>query len=153
MHGLHDRDHRWELGQYARHQDIDLVDVHHHAVHVFGDLIDAVEGVEYGARRPADGDVGAVFFPVEVVSDRPEEVVERIHQVTHVVHLALHFLHLTGHVVHDVREFAHHAVHPFHGSDQDSHLVRHGQHVCHAILHVFHVLDLTGPLQTDLERN
>jgi len=89
VHGLHDRDHRWELGQYARHQDIDLVDVHHHAVHVFGDLIDAVEGVEYGARRPADGDVGAMFFPVEVVAQWPEEIVK----IGQVVYIMTYFQH------------------------------------------------------------
>ena len=38
--------------------------------------VDAVEGVEDRPDRPADRDVEAVRFPVEVVAQRPEEVVE-----------------------------------------------------------------------------
>ncbi len=43
---------------------------------VVGHRVDAVEGVEHRPDRPADRDVEAVRFPVEVVADRAEEVVE-----------------------------------------------------------------------------
>ena len=43
---------------------------------VVGQCVDAVERVEERPQRGADRDVETVWLPIEVVAQRPEEVVE-----------------------------------------------------------------------------
>jgi hypothetical protein len=59
-----------------RQEHIDFVDVLGDIADVVGQLVDAVEGVEHRSQRPADRNVKAMRFPVGVVADRSEEVVQ-----------------------------------------------------------------------------
>jgi gamma-glutamyl phosphate reductase len=43
---------------------------------VVAEQVDPIEGVEDRPYRPADRNVETVRFPVEVVADRPEEIIE-----------------------------------------------------------------------------
>ena len=74
--GLHRRDRlRKECGQ-LRSEVRQLVGVDLHRSRLVGQFVDPVEGIEQGPRRGAQGDVEAVRFPVEVVAQRPELVIE-----------------------------------------------------------------------------
>ena len=48
--------------------------------------VDAVECIKEGSDRPADRNVEAVRFPVEVIAQRPEEVVEIGDLVAQIIH-------------------------------------------------------------------
>ena len=43
---------------------------------LIANLVNTVDRVKYGSQRPADGNVVAVWLPVEVIADRPPEIVE-----------------------------------------------------------------------------
>ena len=73
---LHRLDLRRHQRQQLRHQRIEPLEVREQVLDVVGRGVDAVERVEHRPHRPADRDVVAVRFPVEVVADRAEEVVE-----------------------------------------------------------------------------
>ena len=66
-------------------QRIDLVETLRGLPEQAGQLVDSVQRVEEGPDRVADRDVIAVRFPVEVIPDGPEEVVEVRDLVSQVV--------------------------------------------------------------------
>ena len=71
--------------QQLRLQGVELVQTRGDLAELVAELGDAVEGVEHRSQRRARRDVEAVRFPVEVVAQRPEEVVEVGEVVAHFV--------------------------------------------------------------------
>ena len=74
---LHGRDHRRELRYQLRHERI-------HLIEVFDEIVQFIAKarrhrrvhLEYGSQRPADRNIVAVLFPVEVAANRPVEILE-----------------------------------------------------------------------------
>jgi hypothetical protein len=64
-----------ECGQ-LRSEVRQLVGVYLHRTRLVGHFVYPVEGFEEGLRRGAQRNVEAMRFPVEVVPDRPELVIE-----------------------------------------------------------------------------
>ena len=65
-------DQRQQLGL----QGVELVQAFGDLTELIGELIDTVEGVEYRSQRRAQRNIETVRLPVEVIAQRPEEVVE-----------------------------------------------------------------------------
>ena len=59
-----------------RLERIELVDTGRDVAELIGECVDAVERVEDRPQRRADRNVETVWLPIEVVAQRPEEVVE-----------------------------------------------------------------------------
>ena len=66
---------------------------------VVGHDVDSVESVEHRPEGLAQRDVEAVGFPIEIVADRPEAVVEVGDVVAHRLDVAHHGFHLDDHAV------------------------------------------------------
>ncbi len=69
-----------DLRRYQRHQLrlnlVQLVEIRAEILDVLTHRVDAVERVEDRPQRPAGRDVVAVLLPVEVATNRPEEIIE-----------------------------------------------------------------------------
>ncbi len=74
--GLLGGDLGWYQRQQFRLQRIQFIQTCCDLAELVGQRVDTVERVEEGSQRPADRNVEAVRFPVEVIAQRPEEVVE-----------------------------------------------------------------------------
>ena len=92
-------------------------------------------------------------FPIEVVTDRPEEIVEIGDVVAQLVGVQDRLLGLRHHVVGDAHQLRHELVLALHVVDGGLEFVAHLQHVLHAVLHVGHVQLLGGAGHADDERN
>jgi hypothetical protein len=83
LHAQHHRPHRLHCFDRLRHQRDELghqgvqsLQLRKQILEVVSHGVDAVERVEERPHRPADRDVVAVRLPVQVVAERPEEVIE-----------------------------------------------------------------------------
>ena len=102
--------------------------------------------------RPADRNVEAVWFPIEIITNRPRDIVEIRQMVPDFVQRGLHFVHVAEHVMSRVAHLAHQVVHPLHRADHRTEVVAHFEHVGRPILHELKVFLYRNRLSTDLER-
>src|SRR6476620_12206092 len=73
---LYGRDELGDLCDQLRRDRIQFIRVFDEVLKFIVNLVSTVDGVKYGSEREADGNVVAVRLPVEVIADRPKEVVE-----------------------------------------------------------------------------
>ncbi len=151
-HALHGFDHRRELRDHLRHEPIQVFDVTDESAKFLVDLIDAVYRVEYRSDGPADRNIKAVLFPVEIATDRPPEVIEIRDFIPQLIGDLLHLFGIADHLVRNADELLHDAIHPLHQGDRLGHFVGLFQHVVHPVALIFHLLHLTGALHAELER-
>ena len=136
-----------------RHQRVESFHLREQGLDRVGQGVDPVDAVEHRPQREADRDVVTVRFPVEVVADRPEEVVEVGDAVPQVLHVANHAAHLHDHVVGDVGHLLGEVLHPLHLIDGGLHIVGLGEHLRRQILVVLLRELLGGALHADQERD
>ena len=98
-HALHDRDHLGELCEHLRQEHIQLIEIAHQVAQFIGQRINTVECVEYRSHGPAQRNVEAVWFPVQIIADRSEEVVEIRDVIPQFVGDFLHFMRAGDHVM------------------------------------------------------
>ena len=153
LHRLHRLDLLRHQRQQLRHQRIEPLQVREQLLDVVGHGVDAVERVEHRPHRPADRDVVAVRFPVEVVADRAEEIVEIGDVVPQFGDVDGHVAGLFDHAVRRRAHLAHQRDHPGHRVDGLLHLVGLHQHVVHAVLEVLAVQVLADAAHAHLRRN
>ena len=92
-------------------------------------------------------------FPVEVVPDRTELVIEVGDHVANLMHRLLHLREVVDHHRGDVRQLRHQPVHGAHRSDRAGQVISLDAHVLHPVLHQLHVLLLTDALHADQKRD
>ena len=110
-----------------------LIEVFDEIVHFIANPVDTVQPVENASQRPADGNIEAVRLPVEVIADRPPEIVEIRNVIPQFFRDFLHvhvWIAVMRCVVSTICCIS--VVHVLHETDRCSHLVGLLQHVVHA---------------------
>ena len=92
-------------------------------------------------------------FPVEMVAQRSEEVVEVGDVIAQVLNVGDRHVHLADHAVGSGVELTHEVVHLPHVVDAGLHVVAHFEHVVHAVLQVGLVHRLGGALHAEHVRD
>ena len=119
---------------------------------LFAELVHTVGGVVRGPDSPADGDVVAVRIRVEVAAQRPERVVEIGDVVAHLVG-DRHRVFCAGYVMSRSDQLVHQNVHALQRFDGSAELVGQLGHVIQPALGDLQVLQLSGILHAEQERN
>ena len=100
--------------EQLRHDRIQLIEVFDEILHFIADPVDTVQPVKYGSQRPADGNVEAVRLPVEVIADRPPEIVEIRDVIPQFFRGRLQVMRLADHAMRRVDHLLHQVVHALH---------------------------------------
>ena len=75
-HAFHGIDLRGQQREQLRYDRVDIVQIWREFVQLGADLVHTICCLICRPQRPADGDVIAVLFPIEIIADGPKEVVE-----------------------------------------------------------------------------
>ena len=127
--------------------------VRQHALELIGHGVDAVQRVEGRPHRPADRDVVTVRFPVQVIAEGPEEVIEIGYVITQFGDVDGHVVGLAHHAVRRRAHLFHQHDHPVHRVDGLLHVVGLHLHQGHHSLHVRAVHFLERAAHRKLSRN
>src|ERR1700694_2067849 len=98
----------------------------------FANLVNTVDRIKYGSERPADGNVVARRFPVEVIADRPPEIVEIRNVIPQLFRGRLQLMRMADHAMSRVGHLLHQVVHVLHYVDHCRQIVGLLEHVVHA---------------------
>ena len=145
-----------DLGRYQRHQlrleRIQFIQTCCQACQLVGELVDAVDRVEQGSDRPADGNVEAVRFPVEVVTKRPEKVVKVSDLISQFIDRGHRFVKVLGLVVSSGGDLLLEGILLLQNRDRFRDFAGLCPQVGRAVFLVWQVSDLAAALRTDLKR-
>src|SRR6202040_3182504 len=151
--GLLGVDLRWDQCQQFRLERIQLVQTRRDISQLLGERVDPVERVKEGSQRPADRDVETVRLPIEIVAQRPEEVVEIGDLVAQVLRYFDGLVKRFNLVVRGGGALLLQAILLPQNADRLVDLGDLFEQVGSAVLLVFEVFDLPSALRTDLKRD
>src|ERR1700730_11836553 len=121
-------------------------------MHLIGNLVKTVDCLKYGSQRPADGNIEAVRLPVEVVADRPPEIVEIRNVIPHFLPDRLQFMRGADHTMSRAYQLLHQLVLTLHYIDHCRHIVGLLEQVVYTVFLKLHSLYLAGALQAKQKR-